>query len=555
MNGARMVVKALELEGVRCVFGIPGGSVIPLYDALYDAPFPHILVRHEQAAAHAADGYARATGEPGVCICTSGPGFTNILTGLATAFLDSVPMVAITGQVSTSLIGTDAFQEADTFGASLPAVKHSILVRSVEEIPSAIRGAFELAVSGRPGPVLIDLPVDIQRAEGEFIRPEGQLYPEHHLKTVQDVSRLGEAVELLKNAERPAVLAGGGVVLSGAGRQLLSLAEKAQLPVATTLMGKGGFPETHPLALGMAGMHGTPGANVAMSQADVILAVGARFSDRTTGKVADFAKNACVIHIDLDDAEIDKIVPCAVPLVGDAGAVLALLADALPEVSWREWTDRLREQAEEMPLLRPGETDFVPGAIFEAVRRRAAEKTIAVTDVGQNQMWAALFWKTEHPRTFLSSGGLGTMGYALPAAIGASLAHGKAPVLCFAGDGGFLMNIQELETCARYQIPVKIFLLNNGCLGMVRQWQELFWGERYAATTQHPVCNFPALAEAFGVQGRACTTLDELESALDDLFETPGPALIDCRIPQEELVMPMVPAGTALKDFMYRVRV
>ena len=499
-----MVVKALELEGVRCVFGIPGGSVIPLYDALYDAPFPHILVRHEQAAAHAADGYARATGEPGVCICTSGPGFTNILTGLATAFLDSVPMVAITGQVSTSLIGTDAFQEADTFGASLPAVKHSILVRSVEEIPSAIRGAFELAVSGRPGPVLIDLPVDIQKAEGEFVRPEGQLYPEHHLKTVQDVSRLGEAAELLKNAERPAVLAGGGVVLSGAGRQLLRLAEKAQLPVATTLMGKGGFPETHPLALGMAGMHGTPGANVAMSQADVILAVGARFSDRTTGKVADFAKNACVIHIDLDDAEIDKIVPCAVPLVGDAGTVLALLSESLPEVSWREWTDRLREQVEEMPLLRPGETDFVPSAIFEAVRRRADAHEIAVTDVGQNQMWAALFWKTEHPRTFLSSGGLGTMGYALPAAIGASLAHGKAPVLCFAGDGGFLMNIQELETCARYNIPVKIFLLNNGCLGMVRQWQELFWGERYAATTQHPVCNFPALAEAFGVQGRAC---------------------------------------------------
>ena len=555
MTGAQMAVEALALEGVRCVFGIPGGAVLPLYDALRDAPFSHILVRHEQAAAHAADGYARASGEPGVCICTSGPGFTNILTGLATAFLDSVPMVAITGQVSTTLIGTDAFQEADTFGSSLPTVKHSILVRSVGEIPSAIRGAFELATAGRPGPVLIDLPVDIQKAEGEFVRTEGLLFPEHHLKTVQDISRMDEAVALLRKAGRPVVLAGGGVIASGAAPHLLRFAEKARLPVATTLMGKGAIPEKHPLALGMAGMHGTPGANVAMSEADVIVAVGSRFSDRTTGKVADFAKNACVIHIDLDDAEIDKIVHCAVPLVGDAASVLDRLTDALPEVREREWADYLGRRMEEMPLLQPGESNFVPGAIFEAVRRRAGEKEVAVTDVGQNQMWAALFWKTYRPRTFLSSGGLGTMGYALPAAIGASLAHGKTPVLCFAGDGGFLMNIQELETCARYKIPVKIFLLNNGCLGMVRQWQELFWGERYAATTQHPVCNFPAIAEAFGVPGRACTTLDELESALDDLFETPGPALIDCRIPQEELVMPMVPAGTALKDFMYRVRV
>ncbi|MEA4880707.1 MAG: biosynthetic-type acetolactate synthase large subunit [Synergistaceae bacterium] len=555
MNGAQMVVKALELEGVRCVFGIPGGSVIPLYDALYDAPFPHILVRHEQGAAHAADGYARVTGEPGVCICTSGPGFTNILTGLATAFLDSIPMVAITGQVSTTLIGTDAFQEADTFGSSLPTVKHSILVRSVEEIPGAIRGAFELAVSGRPGPVLIDLPVDIQRAEGEFVRPEGQLFSGHHRKSVQDISRLGEAVELLKSSLRPVILAGGGIISSGAAPQLLRLAEKMHLPAATTLMGKGAFPETHPLSLGMAGMHGTPGANTALSEADVIVAVGARFSDRTTGKVSEFAKNAAVIHLDLDDAEIDKIVGCAVALVGDAASVLERLTDELPEVSGREWADYLRERVEAMPLFDPGESAFVPSAIFRAVQLRAHEQAIAVTDVGQNQMWAALFWKSTHPRTFLTSGGLGTMGYALPAAMGASLARGKTPVLCFAGDGGFMMNIQELETCARYNIPVKIVLLNNSCLGMVRQWQELFWGERYAATTQAPACNFSALAEAFGVPARSCSTLGELEAALDDLFETPGPALLDCSILREELVMPMVPAGAALKEFMYRVKV
>ena len=555
MNGARMVVKALEMEGVRCVFGIPGGSVIPLYDALYDAPFPHILVRHEQAAAHAADGYARASGRPGVCVCTSGPGFTNILTGLATAFLDSVPMVAIAGQVSTSLIGADAFQEVDSFGASLPTVKHSILVRSVDEIPAAVRGAFEIAESGRPGPVLVELPVDTQRSVGEFEWPEGELFPGHHLKQTQDLSRLDEAIALLSGACRPVILAGGGVIASGASAQLLRLAERGDLPVAVTLMGKGAFPEDHPLSLGMAGMHGTPAANTALAEADVLLAVGVRFSDRTTGKVDEFARGASVIHVDIDHAEIDKIVNCDVALVGDAARVLEAIADSMPEAVREEWTVYLRGRAMEMPLYDPDEGVFSPAAVFEAVRRRVDKQTVAVTDVGQNQMWAALHWRAGGPGTFLSSGGLGTMGFSLPAAIGASFAAGEAPVVCFAGDGGFMMTCQELETCARYRLPVKTVLLNNGCLGMVRQWQELFWDERYSATTQAPLCDFPALAQALGVPSRACDDLSGLENALDFAFDVRGPALIECRIPQKELVMPMVPAGTALKDFMYRVRV
>ena len=547
-----MVVEALTLEGVRHVFGIPGGSVIPLYDALHDASFTHVLVRHEQAAAHAADGYARATGKPGVCICTSGPGFTNILTGLATAYMDSIPLVAISGQVPTHLIGTDAFQESDTFGSSLPVVKHSFLVRSVEELPAALKGAFEIAVSGRPGPVLVDLPVDIQKTEGKFVYPEGFLFPEHHMKFRANLSRLDEAAELLRNAAKPVILAGGGILTSGAFHHLLHLAGKMELPVATTLMGKGAFPENHPLSLGMAGMHGTPQANLALSEGDVIFAMGSRFSDRTTGRPDRFAHNAAMIHADIDDAEIDKIVPCRTALVGDAGVILSALAKKLPKISGREWTKTIRSWREKYPLADGNTRKFVPSSIFAAVRRCAKDKWIAAADVGQNQMWAALFYPTVRPGTFLTSGGLGTMGYALPAALGASLAKNRAPTLCFAGDGGFLMNCQELETCSRYRVPVKIFLLNNSALGMVRQWQELFWNERYSATTSISPCRFAALAEAFGVPGYTCESLGGLEDILPDILSAPGPALVDCRISREELVFPMVPAGAELKDFLYK---
>lgn len=554
MTGARMVVEALAREGAEVVFGIPGGSVIPLYDALYDAPFRHVLVRHEQGAAHGADGYARASGKPGVCICTSGPGFTNILTGLATAFMDSVPLVVISGQVATHLIGTDAFQESDTFGSSLPAVKHSFLVRSLEELPKALKGAFEIARSGRPGPVLVDLPVDIQRAEGEFVYPEGPLFSEGRGKTRTDLSALDESAALLREARRPVILAGGGVILSRAWGELLRLAEQEDIPVATTLMGKGAFPESHPLALGMAGMHGTPPANLALSEADVLFVIGARFSDRTTGRLADFAKNAAVIHGDIDEAEFDKIVPCRTALLGDGKVILTALREKLEGRERPGWTEAVRKWREEYPISDPETCDFVPSAILNRVREAAGDQWPVVADVGQNQMWTALFYKTDAPGNFLSSGGLGTMGYALPAAMGASLARNGGPALCFAGDGGFLMNCQELETCARYQIPVKIFLLNNDSLGMVRQWQELFWKERYSATIPHSPCRFAALAEAFGVPGHTCETLDQLEEILPSVMASPGPALVDCRIPREELILPMVPAGAALKDFLYKVK-
>ena len=554
MTGARMVVEALALEGVQCVFGIPGGSVIPLYDALYDAPFPHILVRHEQAAAHAADGYARASGKPGVCICTSGPGFTNILTGLATAFMDSVPLVAISGQVSTHLIGTDAFQESDTFGSSLAAVKHSFLVRSLEELPAALKGAFEIAASGRPGPVLVDLPVDIQKAEGEFFYPEGPVFEKSRLNPEEKLEGLVEAAALLEKAQKPVILAGGGIIFSGASLELAAFAEKLQIPVATTLMGKGGFPENHPLSLGMAGMHGTPQANLALTEADVVFAIGTRFSDRTTGKLDQFLKGAALIHGDIDEAEIDKIVPCTVPLVADAKTILSSLSRRITGKQKRAWTETTGRWKREYPLADGNEARLVPSSLFDRVSRASDDHWPVVADVGQNQMWTALFYKSERPRTFLTSGGLGTMGYALPAAIGASLSGNLTPALCFAGDGGFLMNCQELETCARYQIPVKIFLLNNSALGMVRQWQELFWNERYSATTAVSGCRFAALAEAFGVPGYSCDTLEELEEILPGVLASPGPALVDCRIPQEELILPMVPAGAALKDFIYRVK-
>ena len=555
MTGARMVVEALAVEGVKYVFGIPGGSVIPLYDALYDAPFTHVLMRHEQAAAHAADGYARASGKPGVCICTSGPGFTNILTGLATAYMDSVPLVAISGQVATHLIGTDAFQESDTFGSSLAAVKHSFLVRSVEELPGALKGAFEIAVSGRPGPVLIDLPVNIQRTEGEFNYPRESLFGGNRLSPRTDLSMAGKAADLLAGAERPVILAGGGVLASGASAHLLSFAEKRGIPVANTLMGKSAFPDNHPLSLGMAGMHGTPWANLALTEADVIFALGTRFSDRTTGKLDSFAKGAALIHGDIDEAEIDKIVPSQVSLLGDAKAILEALEAKTPPACRGSWAEKISGWKETYPISDPEDREFVPSAILERVKGSSGENWPAVADVGQNQMWTALFYKTSRPGAFLTSGGLGTMGYALPAAMGASLAGGKTPAVCFAGDGGFLMNCQELETCARYNIPVKIFVLNNHALGMVRQWQELFWDERYSATTPQSPCRFDALAEALGVKGYGCDTLDELEEMLPEMMNSPGPALVDCRIAREELILPMVPAGAALKDFLHRVKV
>ena len=553
MTGARMIVRALEAEGVEYAFGIPGGTVIPLFDALGDASFRTILTRHEQAACMAGDGYARVTGKTGVCIATSGPGATNIVTGLANAHLDSVPLVVITGQAASGLIGTDAFQEADIFGCSLPLVKHSFMVRSAQELPRVIKGAFIIASTGRPGPVLVDIPSDVQKATGEFDYPENVEFPGYNPKGQEDLSCLEQAVRTLKQARRPVIIAGGGTILSGAGEELYRLATEAQIPVATTLMGKGSFPEDHPLSLGMLGMHGTPWANIAVSEADLILAVGVRFSDRTTGDRAHFATGAKIIHVDIDKAELGKNVRAHMPLLGDASIVLSKLSEGL-EVDGRHrsgWLEEINKVRKEYFGETFTEKGLNPAEIIRQLRSRVSPGDILTTEVGQHQMWAALYWKALKPRTFITSGGLGTMGYGLPAAIGAAFARPGRPVTCLSGDGSFFMNVQELETCVRYRLPVRLVLLNNRSLGMVRQWQELFWGKRYIQTCEEPSCSLSEVARAFGFAAWVVDDRSRLEETLDAAFSAEGPSFVECLIATEELVYPMVPAGGRIDRFLH----
>lgn len=555
MNGAQMMVKALEDEGVSTLFGIPGGTVIHLYDALYDSKLNHILMRHEQAAAHAADGYARAGGRPGVCIATSGPGATNLLTGIATANLDSVPLVAITGQVAQSVIGTDAFQEADMIGASLPFVKHSFQLHSVDAIQSTVHKAFYIAASGRPGPVLIDFPADVQKASGDYQYSTQLDFMGYHPENNYNVARLDEAVSLIEHAERPVIFAGGGVVCSGASELLTEFALKYEIPVTTTLLGKGAFPESHPsgLSLGMAGMHGHPVANRALMAADVVVAIGSRFSDRTTGNRQRFAADAKIIHIDLDPAEIDKTVESDVWLIGDAGRVLEAIMGAMRKkiADHSEWNKTLADIRRKEPMPHSSyEGEIAPWQALEAFCEITDHKAIITTEVGQNQMWAAQHCKVEAPRRFLSSGGLGTMGFGFPAAIGAAYACPGQTVCCVAGDGSLMMNIQELDTCARYNIPVKIMLLNNACLGNVRQWQYLFYNCRYSNTiyTRNP--DFVALSESMGVPAFSVSSPGELRPAIEKMLAEPGPALLDVRIPQGAMVLPMVYPGDSIDNMV-----
>ena len=555
MNGAQMMVKALEDEGVSTLFGIPGGTVIHLYDALYDSKLNHILMRHEQAAAHAADGYARAGGRPGVCIATSGPGATNLLTGIATANLDSVPLIAITGQVAQSVIGTDAFQEADMIGASLPLVKHSFQLHSVDAIQSTVHKAFYIAASGRPGPVLIDFPADVQKASGDYQYSTQLDFMGYHPENNYNVARLDEAVSLIEHAERPVIFAGGGVVCSGASELLTEFALKYEIPVTTTLLGKGAFPESHPsgLSLGMAGMHGHPVANRALMAADVVIAIGSRFSDRTTGNRQRFAADAKIIHIDLDPAEIDKTVESDVWLIGDAGRVLEAIMGAMRKkiADHSEWNRTLADIRRKEPMPHSAyEGEIAPWQALEALCEITDHKAIITTEVGQNQMWAAQHCKVEAPRRFLSSGGLGTMGFGFPAAIGAAYACPGQTVCCVAGDGSLMMNIQELDTCARYNIPVKIMLLNNACLGNVRQWQYLFYNCRYSNTiyTRNP--DFVALSESMGVPAFSVSSPGELRPAIEKMLAEPGPALLDVRIPQGAMVLPMVYPGDSIDNMV-----
>lgn len=553
LSGAEMIIQAFQKEGVECVFGIPGGSVIPLYDALYDAPFRRVLMRHEQAACHAADGYARTSGKVGVCIATSGPGATNVVTGLANAHMDSVPLVVVTGQVVASAIGTDAFQEADIYGSSLPLVKHSFLVRTIQELPRALRGAFVIANSGRPGPVLVDVPSSVQKERGAFDYPPEINFPGYHPETRRDFTHLERALALLGGSSKPVILAGGGCILSGAEAELLEFAEKCHIPVVNTLMGKGAFPEEHPLSLGMVGMHGTPQANLAISEAEVILALGTRFSDRSTGGRQTYAPRATIIHVDLDEAELGKNIFTPFPMVGDVKEVLSRMLGKLPpQKSRSSWLEKIEAWRQEYPMKdeNPPGSLSVPGVLRE-IRGIQGNQGVLTTDVGQHQMWAALYYKVNRSRTYLTSGGLGTMGFGLPSAMGAAFARPGERIACIAGDGSFLMNIQELETCRRYNLPITMVICNNGALGMVRQWQDLFFQQRFSGTCEAPTCSFSQVARAFGLQAWTVTNQEELKNAFEQAFSCEGPSLVECMVPQEDNVYPMVPAGGDLKNFLF----
>jgi len=554
LSGSEMVIRALQAEGVEVVFGLPGGTVIPLYDAIHDTKKPfHVLVRHEQAAAHAADGYARASGRPGVCLATSGPGATNLVTGLATAWADSVPVVAITGQAATAVIGTDGFQEADMIGMTLPILKHSFPVREVERLPFAMKGAFTIAATRRPGPVLVDVPVDVQKARAPFAYPERVFFPGYRPEVPERLEDLPEAIEALKAAERPLLLAGGGANDPEAARFIAELAGAHGIPVAVSLRGKGVFPENHPLFLGLCGMHGTLAANRAVQEADFILALGTRFSERTTGRADRFAPRAKILHVDIDPAEIAKNVPSRWSLVGSVATVLQKIIEALGDLkkvsdSWGKTVSRWKE--EDRARLELESLGFSPRRILKAIRSAMGDRALVTTDVGQHQMWAAQHFEACGPRSFITSGGMGTMGFGLPAAIGAAFAAPDRPLACQTGDGSFLMNIQELDTCARYGIPVKIFLFNNGSLGMVRQWQELFYKERYAHTVTDGLVDFARIAEAFGVQGTRVSSEQEVDGAIEGALAADGPALVEFRIAMEEKVFPMIPPGAGMDEMI-----
>lgn len=550
MTGAQAVLECLKREGVDVVFGLPGGVLLPLYDAIYNSEIRHILVRHEQGAAHMADGYARATGKVGVCIATSGPGATNLVTGIATAYMDSVPMVAITGQVNTFLIGKDAFQEADITGITLPITKHNYLLRSAKDIPRVFREAFYIARSGRPGPVLIDLPRDVTVEEMEFNWPEVNLAGYHPSVKAHEM-QIKKAAKALMEAERPVIYAGGGVKLADAHRELFDLAVKLSVPVTTTLMGIGCFPEDHPLSLGMLGMHGTKYANYTIQESDLILAVGARFDDRVTGKVSSFAPRAKIIHVDVDPAEIGKNVRVDIPLVGDAKNALAGLIKEVKPKPRSAWNDKVDSWKSDYPLKYVPDMNIIkPQYVIEKLCELAPD-AIITTEVGQNQMWAAQFFVHKDPRKFISSGGLGTMGYGFPAAIGAKMGMPDCEVIDIAGDGSFLMNSQELATAVVNDIPVKVAIINNGCLGMVRQWQELFFGKRYSATILGRTSpDFVKLAEAYGAVGLRATKPAEVEPVIRAALASDRPTLMDFIVSPLEKVSPMVPAGAAISEIL-----
>jgi len=559
-TGSQILLECLQLEGVDTVFGYPGGTVINIYNDLMDYPIKHILTRHEQAAVHAADGYARATGKVGVAIATSGPGATNTITGIATAYMDSIPMVIITGQVPTPLIGNDAFQEADIIGITRPITKHNYLVKDVKDLARIVKQAFYIARTGRPGPVLIDLPKDVQLASTKFAYPDTVELRGYKPTYSGNVRQIEKAVKMLLAAKKPVLYVGGGATLSDASGELLHFAEMIQAPVTTTLMAMASFPQRHPLSMGMLGMHGTYYANMAVTHADLLVAIGARFDDRVTGKIATFAPHAKIIHIDIDPTSIKKNVRVDLPIVGDLKDVLQKLVAKLIEQSdeTRElaanlapWREQIEGWKQQHPMgYKPSEKTIKPQYVIEKLRELSADDAIVTTEVGQHQMWAAQFFGFSQPRTFLTSGGLGTMGFGLPAALGAQAAFPERQVIDISGDGSFQMNSQELATLVQYRLPVKIAILNNNFLGMVRQWQQLFFDRRYSQTCMELPIDFIKLAEAYGATGLRATTPEEVEGVIRKALETPGPVIMEFKVAREENVMPMVPAGAGLNEMV-----
>ena len=545
-SGAHVLLEVLKSEGVEILFGIPGGSVIPILDALYDdKDLRFVLMRHEQGAGHAADGYARATGKVGVCLATSGPGATNLVTALATANFDSVPMVAITGQVKTHLIGNDAFQEADITGITRPVTKHNYLVRDVNELGEMLRAAFHIARTGRPGPVVVDIPVDVAIAQTDAPVPDEATLPGYRPVVKGNRRQIQRAAEAINASERPLLYVGGGVIIAGASEELRRLAQEANIPVTTTLMGLGAFPEDHALALKMLGMHGTAYANYAVQESDLLVAVGARFDDRITGDVKNFAPHAKIIHMDIDPASISKNIRVDIPVVGDARDILAGLLELCQHHQRAEWFAQIAEWKAKYPLVYKGD-GLKPQYVVQQVCEVSKGEAVITTEVGQNQMWAAQYYTHRHPRHFISSGGLGTMGYGFPAAIGAQAGRPDAIVVDIAGDGSFQMNIQELAPAVHERLPVKVCILDNGYLGMVRQWQELFYKKRYAGTTLTGNPDFVRVAEAYGARGRHVTKAEEVRPAIEEAFSDREVWVLDFHIEPEENVFPMVPAGEAI---------
>jgi acetolactate synthase-1/2/3 large subunit len=555
LKGAQILLECLKKVKVKTVFGYPGGSVLDIYHALFKNDIKHLLVRHEQAAVHAADGYARATGDVGVCLVTSGPGATNTVTGIATAYMDSIPLVVLTGQVPTALIGNDAFQEADIVGITRPCTKHNYLVKDTSELPRVMREAFYIARSGRPGPVLIDLPKDIIKQSAEFTYPDHVSIRSYKPTVKGNPRQIKRAMDAILKASKPVIYAGGGVVLSGASPELRRLAKQLSIPVTTTLMGLGCFPGTDPLSLGMLGMHGTYRANMAITNCDLLIAIGSRFDDRVTGDVRAFAAGAKIIHFDIDPTSISKNIKVDIPVVGDCRAILkdclaTIGKKTITKRARKDWLEEILQWKTLHTLAYPQGDAIKPQFVVEKLYEITQGDCIISTEVGQNQMWAAQYFQFDRPRRWLTSGGLGTMGYGFPAALGAQVAFPNKTVIDIAGDGSIQMNIQELSTAVQYNLPVKIAILNNRCLGMVRQWQQLFYNKRYSHSTFEHQPDFVKLAEAYGAVGLRATRPDEVEPIIRKALAINKPVVMDFVVEQEECVYPMVPAGAPISTMM-----